>query len=76
MTIERVRVPLTCVLGRTELTVADLAGVGPGTIIEFDTYAGEPVELMAAGRRVAVGEVVVIDEKFGLRITAVETESD
>jgi len=64
-----IRVPLMVVLGETTLSVSDLATIQPGSILELDSLAGEPVRLLASGETVARGEVVVIDESFGIRIT-------
>jgi flagellar motor switch protein FliN/FliY len=69
--INDVKVPVQVVLGGTELKLEDFASMGPGTIIELQSIAGEPVDLVAAGKRVAKGEVVVIDEYFGIRVTEV-----
>ncbi len=69
--VAKVRVPVEVVLGRAEITVDEIAGLGEGSILELDRLAGEPVELMAAGERIARGEVVVIDEFFGIRLTEV-----
>lgn len=74
--LNEVKVPTEVVLGHRDLTVAELASIGDGTIIELDTLAGEPVDLVAAGRVIAKGEVVVIDESFGIRVTDVATEED
>ncbi|MBN2353353.1 MAG: FliM/FliN family flagellar motor switch protein [Spirochaetales bacterium] len=64
-----IHVPLMVVLGERTLSVSDLAAVQPGSILELDSLAGEPVRLLASGETVAKGEVVVIDESFGIRIT-------
>ena len=69
--VAKVRVPVEVVLGRTDLTVEDIAKLGQGSIIELDSLAGEPVELMASGECIAHGEVVVIDESFGIRLTEI-----
>ncbi len=69
--ISAVKVPLDVVLGHAEHSVEMLAQIGEGTIIELDRLAGEPVELHAAGEVIAYGEVVVIDENFGIRVTEV-----
>lgn len=74
--LNQVKVPTEVVLGHRDLTIAQLASIGEGTIIELDTLAGEPVDLVAAGRVIAKGEVVVIDESFGVRITAVVRGED
>jgi len=72
--IQDVKVKMEVVLGGAEYTVAEIAGIGEGTIIELNTLAGEPVELRAGGERIGQGEVVVIDESFGIRVTS--TDSD
>jgi len=68
-TLRDVKVPLQVVLGETEVSVEELAGLGEGSIIELRSIAGEPVRLMAAGEQIAWGEVVIIEENFGLRVT-------
>jgi flagellar motor switch protein FliN/FliY len=68
-TIEDVGIRLEVVLGETSLSLRDFGTLGPGSIIALEALAGEPVELRAAGQLVARGEVVVIDENFGLRVT-------
>lgn len=64
-------VPLqvTVELGRTHKLIKDILEFGPGSIIELDKLAGEPVDIMVNGKPIAKGEVVVIDESFGVRIT-------
>lgn len=58
-------------LGKTRMLVKDILELGKGSVIELDRLAGEPVDLVANGRLIARGEVVVIDENFGLRITEI-----
>lgn len=67
--LANVSVGVQVVLGGTVLTLEQLSSIGRGTIIELSKLAGEPVDLVAAGEVVAKGEVVVIDENFGIRIT-------
>jgi len=64
-------VPLqvTVELGRTHKLIKEILELGPGSIIELDKMAGEPVDIMVNGKPIAKGEVVVIDESFGVRIT-------
>lgn len=64
-------VPLqvTVELGRTQRMIKDILEFGPGSIIELDKLAGEPVDILVNGKPIAKGEVVVIDESFGVRIT-------
>jgi flagellar motor switch protein FliN/FliY len=64
---------LTAELGRTELMIRDLLQLGPGSIIELDKTVGEPVDVLVNNRLVARGEVVVIDDSFGVRITEIVT---
>ena len=60
---------LTVELGRTSKLVQEILGLGEGSIIELDKLAGEPVDILVNGKLIAKGEVVVIDENFGVRIT-------
>jgi flagellar motor switch protein FliN len=64
-------VPLqvTVELGRTNKLIKDILEFGPGSVIELDKLAGEPVDILVNGKGIAKGEVVVIDESFGVRIT-------
>ncbi|MFW6138140.1 MAG: flagellar motor switch phosphatase FliY [Spirochaetota bacterium] len=64
-----VSMQLTVELGRTKMLVKDILGMGEGTIVELDKLAGEPVDLLVNGKLIAKGEVVVIDENFGVRVT-------
>ena len=66
-------VPLkvTVELGRTKLLVNDLLQLGQGSVIELDKMAGEPMEIYVNDKLVALGEVVVVNEKFGVRLTDV-----
>ena len=69
--INDIKVPVEVVLGGTSISLEDFSSIGPCTIIELQAMAGEPVDLVAAGKTMAKGEVVVIDENFGIRITEV-----
>ncbi|MBN2324206.1 MAG: flagellar motor switch protein FliN [Spirochaetes bacterium] len=64
-----VSMSLTVELGRTKMLIKDILGMGEGTIVELDKLAGEPVDLLVNGKLIAKGEVVVIDENFGVRVT-------
>ena len=64
-----VKMPLVVELGRSRMLIRDILELGPGSVIELDKAAGEPVDLLVNGKLIARGEVVVIDESFGLRIT-------
>jgi flagellar motor switch protein FliN len=67
--LHAVPVELAVEIGRTRMTIGDTLGLGPGSIITLNRMAGEPVDLLVNGRPIARGEVVVIDEEFGLRVT-------
>ena len=71
-------VPLdvTVELGRTRMTIQDLLALGPGSTIELDKVAGEPLDIVVNDRLVARGEAVVINEKFGIRITDIISRSE
>ena len=58
-------------LGRASLTVRDTLNLGPGHVIELDKLAGDPVDVLVNGRLIARGEVVVVDDQFGVRITEI-----
>jgi flagellar motor switch protein FliN/FliY len=56
-------------LGRTRMTIQDLLALAPGSVIELDKVAGEPLDILINDRLVARGEAVVVNDKFGVRIT-------
>jgi len=58
-------------LGRTKMLINDLLQVGQGSVIELNKLAGEPLEILVNRKLVARGEVVVVNEKFGVRLTDV-----
>ena len=68
-----VQVELSVEIGRTRMTIREALGLGPGSIVSLHRLAGEPVDLLVNGKPIARGEVVVIDEEFGLRVTDVVT---
>jgi len=61
-------------LGRTKMLVNDLLQLGQGSVIELDKIAGEPMEILINDKLVAMGEVVVVNEKFGVRLTDVVSQ--
>ena len=67
---------LTVELGRTTKLVQEILGLGEGSIIELDKLAGEPVDLLVNGKLIAKGEVVVIDENFGVRVTDIVSPAE
>ncbi len=63
--------PVAIELGRTRMSVQELLGLGRGSVIQLDRLAGEPVDVFVGDRRFAEGEVVVVGEQFGVRITRI-----
>jgi flagellar motor switch protein FliN/FliY len=66
-----VSVELTVEIGRTRMTLGEALALGPGSVVTLDRMADQPVDLLVNGKRIARGEVVVVDEEFGLRVTEV-----
>jgi flagellar motor switch protein FliN len=66
-----VTVELTVEVGRTHMSLGETMSLGQGSVVTLDRLADKPVDLLVNGRPIARGEVVVIDEQFGLRITEV-----
>jgi len=71
-----VEMTLTAELGRTKLPVRQVLELTPGAVLELDRAAGSPADVMVNGRLIARGEVVVIDEEFGIRITEIARGED
>ena len=69
--IKDVPLEVTVELGRTSKSISDILDFAPGTIIELDKIAGEPIDVLVNGKFVAKGEVVVIEESFGVRVTEI-----
>lgn len=67
---------MTVELGRATMTIRDILSLGEGSIIELQKLAGEPVDLLVNGKLIAKGEVVVIDENFGVRVTDIINPMD
>ena len=67
---------LSAQLGSTRMLIKDLLQLGPGSIVELEKLAGEPLEVLVNERLVARGEVVVVNEKFGIRLTDVISPTD
>jgi len=66
-----ISMPVTVELGRSQMTVQELLRLGVGSVVELDKMAGEPADLYVRDVRFARGEVVVVDNNFGLRITEI-----
>lgn len=71
-----VAVTLSLEVGRARMSVRDLLQLAPGAIVELDRMAGEPLDVLVNGVRVARGEVVVVDDKFGIRLTEVVSQTE
>lgn len=71
-----VHLNLTVELGKTDMSIKDVLELTRGSVIELERIAGEPVDLMANGKLIAKGEVVVIEDNFGLRITSIISPAD
>ena len=69
--IKDVPLEVTVELGRTSKSIKDILEFAPGTIVELNKIAGEPIDILVNGKNVAKGEVVVIEESFGVRITEI-----
>ncbi len=68
-----VNLPVSIELGRTKMSISDILALGPGSVVELAKLAGEPVDLLVNYKIIARGEVVVVDENFGVRITQLMT---
>jgi len=75
-TIMDIPVKLTVELGRTKLTIKQLLELAQGSVIELEGLAGEPMDILINGYLIAQGEVVVIEDKYGIRITEIITPSE
>ena len=67
---------IAVVLGRTKKSIQDILNLGTGSLIELDKLAEEPVEILVNGKQIALGEVVVVDENFGIRITNIVSSDE
>ena len=63
-------------IGRTQLSIRNLLQLNQGSVVELDRFAGEPMDVLVNGTLVAHGEVVVVNEKFGIRLTDVISPAD
>ena len=63
-------------LGRARLSIQELLGLGPGSVVELDRLAGAPLDILVNARLLARGEAVVVNDKFGVRITDIVSPSE
>ena len=69
-----VSVPVVIEFGRTNMMLQDVLNLGPGSVVELDRAVGEPVDVFVSDRKLAEGEVVVMDDQFGIRITRIHAD--
>ena len=74
--IKDIPVKVRAVLGRTNMTIENILRLGPGNIVELDSFHGEPIEIYANDTLIARGEVVVVGEQFGIRVTEIASPQD
>lgn len=67
--IKGIPLEIYVVLGRTKMRIKDITNLGYGSIVDFDSLEDEEVEIIANGKKIAYGEIVVIDNNYGVRIT-------
>lgn len=70
------QLPVSIELGRTNMLIREILRLGRGSVIEFDKLVSEPVDVLINGKKVAEGEVVVIDKHFGIRVTTLVDPAD
>jgi flagellar motor switch protein FliN/FliY len=70
------QLPVSIELGHTNMLIRDILRLGRGSVIEFDKLVSEPIDVLINGKKVAEGEVVVIDKHFGIRITTLIDPSE
>ena len=63
-------------LGRSRMSIQSLLALGPGSVVELDKVAGEPLDILVNGRLIARGEAVVVNDKFGIRLTDIVSRSE
>jgi len=71
-----VTLPISIELGHTAMSIGEILELGPGSVVELEKMAGEPVDVLVNEKVIARGEVVVVDENFGVRITQLLSKSD
>jgi len=74
--IMEIPVKLSMEVGSTNIPIKNLLNLGQGSVVELDRYAGDPLDVYVNGRLIAHGEVVVVNEKFGLRLTDVISQAE
>ena len=71
-----VTLQVTVEVGRARMTIQDLLQLGQGSVVELEKLAGEPLDIFINGKQVARGEAVIVNEKFGVRLTDIVSPED
>ncbi|MFN4895825.1 MAG: flagellar motor switch protein FliN [Pseudomonadota bacterium] len=71
-----VALQVTVEVGRTRMTIQDLLRLGQGSVVELEKLAGEPLDIYINGKQVARGEAVIVNDKFGVRLTDIVSPED
>ena len=71
-----IELKVSAVLGRTKISLKDIFELTKGSLIELDTFEGQEVEINVNGRKIGYGQVVIVDENFGVRITRILGEEE
>jgi flagellar motor switch protein FliN/FliY len=71
-----VALQVTVEVGRTRMTIQDLLRLGQGSVVELEKLAGEPLDILINGKQVARGEAVIVNDKFGVRLTDIISPED
>ncbi|RMG42257.1 MAG: flagellar motor switch protein FliN [Candidatus Dadabacteria bacterium] len=74
--IMEVGLQVTVEVGRARMTIQDLLQLGQGSVVELEKMAGEPLDVYINGRKVGKGEAVIVNEKFGVRLTEIISKQD
>jgi flagellar motor switch protein FliN/FliY len=71
-----IELKVSAILGRTKISLKDIFELSKGSLIELDTFEGQEVEINVNGRKIGYGQVVIVDENFGFRITRILGEEE
>ena len=71
-----IELTVSVILGRTKMTLKDIFELGKGSLIELDTFENQEVEIYVNGRKIGYGQIVIIDQNFGVRITNILGEEE
>lgn len=71
-----IQVQVSVELGRTRMPIRQILQLNQGSVVDLDAIAGEPVDVLVNGQLIAKGDIVVVDNKFGVRLTSVVTAQD